>query len=221
LPSIIDLLVKIQVLDERQHDSVLSRTRSTSGGHLVQQIAELGYATEGTVARAISVELGLPRIDLTMTPPEGAALTLLDARTCADRFLLPVALRENGELLWLAMADPTDQEAIGFVRRKAQKRVRPAVAGPTEILRAVRALYAAPGAGNSQPEPVQNEKLAAIEIEGADEEAPFEILNVADDIGGSPLSRIANKKIPINLHVKSIERANKRKNIYGRKQNLK
>jgi type IV pilus assembly protein PilB len=193
LTSIIDLLVKIQVLDERQHESVMSRSRSSSGGHLVQQVAELGYATEGTVARAISVELGLPRIDLAITPPEGAALSLLDARTCADRFLLPVALRENGELLWLAMADPTDQEAIELVRRKAQKRVRPAVAGPTEILRAVRALYASPGAGNTQPEPVQNEKLAAIEIESGEEEAAFEVLNVADDIGSSPLSRIAKQ----------------------------
>src|SRR5438132_10587795 len=130
--SIIDLLVKIQLIDERQHEAVMSRSASRSGGHIVQQVAELGYATEGTIARAISVELGLPRIDLSMTPPEGAALGLLDARTCADRFLLPVALRENGELLWLAMADPADQEAIELVRRKAQKRVRPAVAGPTE-----------------------------------------------------------------------------------------
>jgi hypothetical protein len=161
----------------------------------------MGYATEATVARAVSVELGLPRIDLAMTPPEGPALALLDARTCADKFLLPVALRENGELLWLAMADPTDEDAIGLVRRKAQKRVRPAVAGPTEILRAVRALYAAPGAGATQPELVQNDKLAAIEIEGNGDEA-FEVLNVADDIGESPLSRIAKElgvEVPANV----------------------
>jgi type IV pilus assembly protein PilB len=203
LASIIDLLVKIQVLDERQHDAVMTRSRSAAGGHVVQQIAEMGYATEATVARAVSVELGLPRIDLAMTPPEGPALALLDARTCADKFVLPVALRENGELLWLAMADPTDEDAIGLVRRRAQKRVRPAVAGPTEILRAVRALYAAPGAGSTQPEPVQNDKLAAIEIEGNSDEA-FEVLNVADDIGEmeSPLSRIAKElgvEVPANV----------------------
>jgi len=198
--SLIDLLVNIQVLDERQSEAVMSRSRSPSGGHLVQQIADLGYATEGTVARAISVELGLPRIDLATTPPEGAALALLDARTCAERFLLPVALREGGELLWLAMADPTDEEAIGVVRRKAQKRVRTAVAAPTEILRAVRTLYAAPGAGNAPPEQVQKDKVAAIELDGADE-TPFQVVNVADDIGGSappppaktPISRLAKE----------------------------
>ncbi|MGZ6123414.1 MAG: GspE/PulE/PilB domain-containing protein [Myxococcales bacterium] len=192
MASITDLLVKIQILDERQHDAVMSRSRSSAGGHIVQQVAEMGYATEGTMARAISVELGLPRIDLAMTPPEPAALALLDARTCADRFVLPVALRENGELLWLAMADPTDQEFIGVVKRKTQKRVRPAVAGPTEILRAVRALYAA-AAATSQPEHVQTDKLNAIAIESADDSSPFEVVNVADDIDGSALSRIAKQ----------------------------
>jgi len=192
LPSIIDLLVKIQLLDDRQHDAVLSRARSQTGGHIVQQVADMGYATEGTVARAISVELGLPRIDLAMTPPEPAALALLDARTCAERFVLPVALRESGELLWLAMADPTDQEAIGIVRRKTQKRVRPAVAGPSEIARAVRSLYAAE-APAGQPEP--DAQPGAIEMEGGGEETPMEIVNVADDIQGKEiaLSRIAEQ----------------------------
>lgn len=207
MANIVDLLVKIQLLDERQHDAVMSRTRSTSGGHVVQQVAELGYATEGTVARAISVELGLPRIDLSMTPPEPAAVALLDARTCADRFLLPVALRENGDLLWLAMADPTDQESIGVVRRKTGKRVRPAVAGPSEILRAVRTLYSAPNAGTGKPESVQDEKLAAIEIanDGAEaQQEAFEVVNVSESLGGegTPLSRIARQlgvEVPAHL----------------------
>jgi type IV pilus assembly protein PilB len=191
-----ELLVKIQIIDERQHDAVMSRARSTTGGHVVQQIAEMGYATEGTVARGISVELGLPRIELAMTPPEPAALALLDARTCADRFVLPVALRENGELLWLAMADPTDQEALGVVRRKTQKRVRPAVAGPTEILRSVRTLYAAPSAGKVKAEGVTDEKLAAIEIANTESESQgeaFEVVNVAADIENSPISRLAKQ----------------------------
>src|SRR5262249_19371546 len=148
----------------------MSRASSRSGGHIVQMVAELGYATEGTVARGISVELGLPRIDLSMTPPEPGALALLDARSCAQHFVLPVALRENGELLWLAMADPTDQDALGLVRRRTQKRVRPAVAGPTEILRSVRNLYSAPTAGKDRREGVDDAKLAAIEIEGGEDE---------------------------------------------------
>jgi len=191
--SIVDLLVKIQLLDERQHEAVLSRTGSSAGGQVVQEIAELGYATEGAMARGVSVELGLPRIDLAVTAPEPAALALLDARTCSERVVLPVALRENGELLWLAMADPTDQETLGIVRRRTQKRVRPAVAGPSEILRAVRALYALPDPSKSAPDPSQERQLPAIEIAPGEDNSPFEVVNVADDLESSAISRIARQ----------------------------
>lgn len=190
--GILDLLQKVQLIDDRAHDAVMSRARSHSGGHIVQQVAELGLATEASIARAISVELGLPRIDLQMTPPESAALNLLDARICADRFLLPIALRENGELLWLAMADPTDQDSLAVVQRRTHKRVRPAVAGASEILRAVRQFYSAPGAGaQQQPEEPPAEKLAAIELEDTSVEE-VELVGLQDE-SASPLSKIASE----------------------------
>jgi hypothetical protein len=202
--AIIDLLLKVQLIDDRQHDAVMSRSKGGSGGHIVQQVAEMGYATEGTIARAISVELGLPRIDLGMTPPEPQAIALLDARTCAERFVLPVALRENGELLWLAMADPTDQETIAVVRRKAQKRVRPAVAGPSEILRSIRTLYSSPDAGRGNSEAPPPEKLAAIEIadQAEGEGGAFEIVGVSDESSNPELARIAAQlgvEVPANI----------------------
>jgi hypothetical protein len=212
VPSIVDLLAKIQLIDERQHEAVLSRAGGSAGGHVVREIAELGYATEGAIARGVSVELGLPRIDLAVTPPEPAAIALLEARLCSERVVIPVALRENGELLWLAMADPTDHEAIGIVRRRTQKRVRPAVAGPSEILRAVRALYAAPDAGKSAPAP--EEQLPPIELAPGEDNSPFEVVNVADDIESSALSRIARQlgvavppRMPSRVH--SDERGHK------------
>jgi len=190
--TILELLQKVQLIDDRAHDAVISRARSRSGGHIVQQVAELGLATEGAIARAISVELGLPRIDLQMTPPESAALNLLDARICADRFLLPIALRENGDLLWLAMADPTDQDSIAVVRLRTHKRVRPAVAGPSEILRAVRQCYAAPGAGaEQQPEQPPADKLAAIELDDTSVEE-VELVGLQDE-SASPLAKIASE----------------------------
>jgi hypothetical protein len=190
--TILDLLQKMQLIDDRAHDAVMSRTRSRSGGHIVQQVAELGLATEPSIARAISVELGLPRIDLQMTPPEAAALNLLEARICADRFVLPIALRENGELLWLAMADPTDQDSIAVVRQRTHKRVRPAVAGPSEILRAVRQCYGAPGAGGEQqPEEPPAAKLAEIELDDTSTEE-VELVGLQDE-SASPLANIASE----------------------------
>jgi hypothetical protein len=188
---IAELLAKVGLLDERQVDAVMSRSGSGSGGHVVLQVAEMGYASESAVARAISIELGLPRIDLALTPPEPDALQLLDGRVCMDRLVLPVALRENGELLWLAMADPTDSEAVTFVRRKTNKRVRPAVAGPTEIIRTARQAYGVqmPRQSSARGE----EELGAIDIsEVSGESEPIEVVNVMDE-SASPLARIARQ----------------------------
>ena len=190
---VIQLLLKIQLIDDRQHDSVLSRTRSNAGGHLVQTVAELGYATEGTIARALSVELGLPRIDIQVTTPEKEALELLDAKTCLDHFLLPLALREKGELLWVAMGDPTDAEALALVRRKSQKRVRAVVAGPTEILRAAAVYYSTPFSHTQQPEIMVSDKIREIELTEAT--GRIELVNVMDD-SVSPEGRSASPAAP-------------------------
>jgi hypothetical protein len=177
--SVVDLLLKIQLIDDRQHDSVLSRTRSSAGGHVLQTVADLGYATEGALARALSIELGLPRVDLHANPPEKEALELLDAKTCLDHFVLPLALREKGELLWVAMADPTDAEALALVGRKSQKRVRPVVAGPTEILRAAAACYSTPRPEAEEPEAVLSDKIRAMQL--AEATGKIELVNVMDD----------------------------------------
>jgi len=186
--TVIELLVKAGVLDDRQHDTVLSRTKGASGGHLVQELSELGYATESTVARVLSVELGLPRIDLHATPAEPDALQLLEARMCIEKFVLPVALREGGELLWLAMGDPTDSTTMAAVRRITGKRVRPVVAGPTEIVREARRIYSTPlqrpkseeqyGDGNGSP--------SSIEFNLGGDEERFEIVNIADESAAPP-----------------------------------
>lgn len=158
MSSVIEHLLRLQLIDARQHEAVLRRARSPVGGHLVQLVAEMGYATEAAIGRALSAELSLPRVDLADTPPEPEALALLDGRTCAERFMLPVALRERGELLFLAMADPTDEDAIGLAGRRTQKRIRPLLAGPSEILRAVRAHY-----DPSRPRPAPAQELEGLD----------------------------------------------------------
>ena len=188
---IADLLAKVGLLDERQVDAVMSRASSSSGGQVVLQVAEMGYASESAVARAISIELGLPRIDLSLTPPEPDALALLEGHICMERLVLPVALRENGELLWLAMADPTDSEAVTFVKRKSGKRVRPAVAGPTEIVKTARAVYGVqmPRMSSARGE----DDLGSIDIaEISGEQEALEVVNVMDE-SASPLARLARQ----------------------------
>jgi hypothetical protein len=186
--TLAELLVKIQLIDDRQHDAVLARARSRSGPHVLLQIIEMGIATESTIARAIGTELSLPRVDFATTQPEPNALHLLDAYICVDRFIVPISLRENGEALLLAMADPTDQETMALVQQRTGKKVRPGVAGPSEIQRVIRQNYTvAPADTGKIHDPL--DELAAIEL-GQEPSQSFELVNIMDE-SASPLSRIA------------------------------
>jgi hypothetical protein len=180
-PTLADFLVKIHVIDERQHDAVLSKAKSRSGHHVLQQIVEMGIATESTLTRAIGTELSIPRIDVSALQPEPAALHLLDARLCSERFILPLALRENGEALLLVMADPTDQDTMALVQQRTGKKVRPAVAAPSEIHRLIQQSY------TGTPQPL--DEVSSIEL-GNEPSQVFELVNVMDE-SASPLSKIA------------------------------
>src|SRR3954466_9770949 len=180
--TLAELLVNMQIIDDRQHDAVLKRARSRSGPHVLQQIVEMGIATESTLARALAAELSLPRIDLTGVQPEASALHLLDARICVDRFMVPVGLRENGEALSLAMADPTDQDTMALVQQRTGKKGRPGVAGPAEIQRVIRQSYA-----SLTDDPLDEVSSIAL---GNEPSQVFEVVNVMDE-SASPLSRIA------------------------------
>ncbi|MFL5374078.1 MAG: hypothetical protein ACJ78T_08815 [Myxococcales bacterium] len=179
--TLADFLVKIHIIDERQHDAVLSKAKSRSGPHVLQQIIEMGIATESTLTRAIGTELSIPRIDIAAMSPEPGALHLLDARLCTERFIVPVALRENGEALLLVMADPTDQDTMALVQQRTGKKVRPAVAGPYEIRRIIEQSY------TGTPQPL--DEVSSIEL-GNEPSQVFELVNVMDE-SASPLSKIA------------------------------
>ncbi|MFL5366108.1 MAG: hypothetical protein ACJ781_11600 [Myxococcales bacterium] len=179
--TLADFLVKIHIIDERQHDAVLSKAKSRSGPHVLQQIIEMGIATESTLTRAIGTELSIPRIDIGAMSPEPGALHLLDARLCTERFIVPVALRESGEALLLVMADPTDQDTMALVQQRTGKKVRPAVAGPYEIRRIIEQSY------TGTPQPL--DEVSSIEL-GNEPSQVFELVNVMDE-SASPLSKIA------------------------------
>src|SRR2546428_11859221 len=73
VPSILDLLVKIELLEERHHDAVLSRSRSQAGGHNGQQGAGGGDAPQGAPARAPPLAVGGPPPHPARAPPAPTA----------------------------------------------------------------------------------------------------------------------------------------------------
>jgi hypothetical protein len=127
-----EILVKARVIDELQLRSALAQ-HDQWGGRLARIIVDMGLATEETVVQAISRGMGVQRIQAEDITRDVGALARLDVSFAEQKGIFPVALRDNGKTLVLAMADPSDLETIDQVAARSRTRVVPMVAGDREI----------------------------------------------------------------------------------------
>jgi type IV pilus assembly protein PilB len=177
-----ELLVEAGVIDGDQLQAVLAHQRKW-GGRVGQCVVALGFASEAQVVRALASRLDCPVADLSALRPGpelAAALALVPPEVALRHKLIPIAVEAS--CLTVAMADPTNVVAADDLSFRVGRRVRVAIAGETEIARAVRRLYhgeedaaGTPGAGAGAPpsSPRQAELLAALDIVAHGEESPL------------------------------------------------
>ncbi|OJH37143.1 general secretion pathway protein GspE [Cystobacter ferrugineus] len=134
-----EILVKARVLDEMQLRSALAQ-HDQWGGRLSRIISDMGIAAEDTLTQAIADGLGMQRVQLG-TARDPGALARLDVNLAEQKGIFPVALRDNGKTLVLAMADPSDLATIDQVAALSRTRVIPMVAGDQEIQNAIQRHY--------------------------------------------------------------------------------
>jgi hypothetical protein len=135
-----DILVKARVIDELQLRSALA-SLDQWGGRLARTVADLGLATEDTIIEAICQGLGMQRVHLGNLSKDVGALARVDMALAEQKGVFPVALRDNGKTLVLAMSDPTDLATLDQVAAKSRARIVPMVAGDREIETAILRHY--------------------------------------------------------------------------------
>ncbi len=135
-----DALVKAAVIDELQLRSALSK-QSQWGGRLAKHVVEMGFATEAAVVDALAAAFGVPKADVLLMPRDPAALARLEVELCSKGAVFPMALKEGGKVLWIAVTEPGDLELIDRVQAVAGCRVKVFVAGEQEIEAAIDREY--------------------------------------------------------------------------------
>jgi type IV pilus assembly protein PilB len=123
------LLIEAEGLDPEALGEALGPERLT-GERIGETLVRLGRVTPGAVARALSVQLGLPVVEGPLVP-EPEALELVSPDLMRTHELLPLSL--IGRTLRVAMADPLDIVAIDDVRFQTGKRVQPLIAEPAVV----------------------------------------------------------------------------------------
>ena len=147
-----DMLVAAGFVTEDQVREALLEQRA-SGRRLGEELVALGFVTEVQLIQVLSNQLSVPWVSLHHTEMTRELLDLVPSEV-ADRYgLIPVykrVVRREGETLFVAMDDPTNEDAIREVGRACGLPVKPMVAPPTDIRNAIRVYYL--GMGPLPPE---------------------------------------------------------------------
>jgi len=154
-----ELLVDGGVLSQSQLEQALFAQRK-DGRKLGQLLVELGLVSEVQLSQTLSRQLSVPWVSLYHVDFSRSLLNLVPREIAEKYLLVPIfvrRVRKQGETLYVAMDDPTNDVAIEDVARAAGLPVKPMIACPSDIRAAIRVYYLGEAPGPAPPVPVPAE----------------------------------------------------------------
>ncbi len=121
--------------------SAAREVQMRKGGDLGRICVDMGLADDGALATALSEALAVPRIALSAFRPDPGALAKIPRVLAESLCALPCALRDGGQILLVALANPADEAARLALARASGCAVKVAVAGWREIEAALSVHY--------------------------------------------------------------------------------
>lgn len=173
-----ELLLEAQLLTASQLQEALRYQRIT-GGRMGSNLVTLGFISEDVLMDFLSRQTGVPRMDLRHVVVPPAALERIPRRLADQLNILPVAIKEPKSLV-LAMADPSDLNAIDSARFASGLNIEPVVATHSALKMAIAEQYAKLDLLTSKPH-----ETGGIPVPMAFGDA----LPVSMDVGRIPLDR--------------------------------
>ncbi len=166
--TLTSILVEGGIVSEPQVEQALARQRET-GNLIGETIVELGFTSEENIGWALSKQLGIPYVDVR---PE--AIDAEHVRRFPEQVLRrvqAVPLFGSRSELTVAMADPTDQDAVQELRQVVGGSLSLVIGSPGSLRRAIDAVYGASKRASSKPE-----KAASPGLDGAFEATPRDVV---------------------------------------------
>jgi type IV pilus assembly protein PilB len=143
-PRLGDLLVEAGVVSRAKVERASARQREMPGNpKLGEVLLELRYVNEDAILRVLTRALHLEAADLENSEPTGEALAILDRGEAEKNLMLPLRVDVTGsrKRLVVALADPTNVEAIDNLQFKTGMVVKPMIATISQVRRALRRHY--------------------------------------------------------------------------------
>jgi len=134
-----DLLVKAGVITDLQLKAALAE-QSQWGGKLGDILVRMEFITEEVLVRALSKQTGIARAEVG-GELEQTALALVTAETVEEFNLIPLALKDDGRTLVVAMSDPANVMVTDHLRSLTGCRIEAQLAGASAIRAAIARWY--------------------------------------------------------------------------------
>jgi hypothetical protein len=134
-----DLLVKAGVITELQLKAALAEQQQW-GGKLGDILVRMEFLTEEVLVRALSKQTGISRADLN-GEADRDALSLVPAESAEEFGFVPLALKDEGRVLLVAMSDPLNIHVTDHLRSMTGCRIEAQLAGASAIRNAISRWY--------------------------------------------------------------------------------
>jgi len=134
-----EMLVKAQLITDPQLEEAM-RIQRREGGKLGSIVVRQGFCADQDIVSFLGMQYGVPAADLDQWPPiEAGVIALVPAELANKHKVLP--LQRSGNVLTLAMSDPTDIFAMDDVRFHTGYNIDPVVSSEMGLTRAIEKYY--------------------------------------------------------------------------------
>ena len=133
-----DILLQKGVLSPDQLTEARGMAQQT-GAKIQDTLIKLGYATQEQIITAIAEHSGLQFIDLTNVTVPSAVIELVPESVARENVVLPLA--QEGGVLKIIMADPSDFDTVQKLQFILNKDITPVIAAREQIIEAINRHY--------------------------------------------------------------------------------
>lgn len=148
-----ELLVETGLISRQQLEQALQKQKDDPR-RLGEIVVSEGMVSESKVTQILSQQLSVPWVSLEYVDFSRQLLNLVSSDTAQQHTLVPIYVRrskQRRETLYVAIEDPSNQEALDEVADYSGLPVRPMIAPPSDIRAAIRAYYLGLSPGSTPP----------------------------------------------------------------------
>jgi type IV pilus assembly protein PilB len=201
-----ELLVREKLISLAQLRQAQDEQQRHPGQNLGYTLARLGYVSDNEITLFLSQQYRVPTVNLEEYEIDADILKLVNKEQCEKHRVIPIS--RAGSSLVVAMADPTNLNAIDDLKFLTGFNIEPVIASETAIVQAVEKYY---NAGPSYDEVMAGFDEKEIDFSADDEEVNLMELEKASE--DAPVVRLVNmmllgaiKKGASDIHIEVYEK---------------